>query len=556
VTIVLTLLLRRVRALGKVIRDREGARLAVIGAFVLFFGLVMAGEYVMFRQGLGEVLDMGPPGAALTLYILESFLILILVISVMSFVAGGLATFFRAADTAFLLSTPLPLTRLFWLRAAETFLLTSWAFVIVGVPGFLALGAAYGQRAVFYPRALVALIIFMTLTAGIGTLLTTLAGAAFGRYRGRTRILLPTLILAGAFAFLVGLQVAPSAADFYLIFEPGMANGKPASLKFIEKRFWLWPSHPLALSLFSAVTTTTAGSDLLTMATWLLPAVALIAAGTLGQRLFAATLPVVAEGLGGSTRAAGRAGSTEFPRFLSGPVGALIERDLVGLVRSPKELGQAAFVAFLLILYTAILLLAPLSQVFDKAEAVARLVFLDLAALGYFLTAFGIRFVFPGLSLEGRGAWILFTSPVSIGKLLLAKLLASSALLLLAVGPIAAAGALRFISAPVLLGIFGFLLALMTVTTASVSLACGVLWPNFKETNPERLATNAGGLANILLCLGYVGAVAWLGRGAAGAFFRGEPLLGHAAGALVLSVAVGAGAAMAARRRIKRLEIL
>ncbi len=556
-TIVLRLLLRRLDALGKIIRGREGTKVAVMGGFVLLFGLVMLGEYLMFRQGLVEVLNIGPLSAPMVLYVVESFLVLVLVISVISFVATGLWTFYRAADTAFLLSTPLSLTHLFWLRAAETFLLTSWALVVLGVPAFLALGAAHGAGAPFYLRALAILILLMALGGGLGALLTSLAGALFGRRPIRTRIALTTVILAGAFgALLVSRHVVPSALDFYLIFEPGIPNGKTQSVKFVETRFWLWPTHPLAVTLYAGLRVVTVGSDAAAVAALGLPALALGAAAAVGGRLFAATLPVAAEGFRPSTGTRVPRGGVTFPRVLSGPVGALVERDLVALARNPQEWGRAAFIVFLLGLSTAILFVAPLGKVLESPDTVARLFFLDLMAVGYFVTAFGIRFVFPSLSLEGRTAWIVFSSPLSSGRLFVGKLLTYSALLIVAVGPIAMGGALRLLSAPVLLAAFGALLVLVIVTTVTVALAFGVLWPDFKETSAERVATNAGGLATIILCLGYVAVVAWLGRESARAFFAAKSLLPSLAGAVALSAAVFAGSVWAARRRFKTLEIL
>jgi hypothetical protein len=90
----------------------------------------------------------------------------------------------------------------------------------------------------------------------------------------------------------------------------------------------------------------------------------------------------------------------------------------------------------------------------------------------------------------------------------------------------------------------------------TVSLAFGILWPDFKETNAERLATNAGGLATIILCLGYVAVVGWLGRQSVQAFSAGGSILAYLGGAVALSAAIVAGAAAAARRRLKTLEIL
>lgn len=557
-TAVLTLLFRRARALGTTIRNREGTKVAVIGLFALLFGAVMVGEYLMFRRALVEVLSIGPASIGLTLYILESFLILVLVLSVVSFVATGLWTFYRAFDTAFLLSTPLPLCNLFWLRAAETFFLTSWASVVLGIPALLALGAAYRLGASFYLLALAVLILFMVLAGGLGTLLTVLAGAAFRRHHPRTATLLALLVLVGGFALLVGRHVVPATGDFYLIFEPGLPNGKPASLKFIESRFGLWPSHPFAVALFAGVTGTTGGLKTRLVAVAVLPALALAGAGAIGRRLFALAIPAAVEG-GGTPRppwSRAEVPGASFPRFLSGPIGALVERDLRGLARNPHELGRAGFMLFLLVLYSAILFVAPLAEVLENPEAVARLLSLDLMAVGYFVTAFGIRFVFPSLSLEGRGAWILFASPVSLFRLFLARFLGYSALLALVVGPVALGGALRLATFPALLALFGLFLGLLIVTTVSVALGFGVLWPNFRETNAETLATNAGGLATTILCLGYVAAVSWIGHRAAPALLRGEMLLPYLGEAGALSAGIVAGVVAAARRRISSLEIL
>jgi hypothetical protein len=52
---------------------------------------------------------------------------------------------------------------------------------------------------------------------------------------------------------------------------------------------------------------------------------------------------------------------------------------------------------------TSFIVVAPLKDIGDQPEAAARLVLLDAVAAGYFLTAFGLRFAFPSLSLEGRG---------------------------------------------------------------------------------------------------------------------------------------------------------
>ena len=125
----------------------------------------MLGEYVVFRRGLDELIAIRLPGTALSLYFLESVLVLILVISLVSYVASGLWIYYRAGDTRLLLASPLPLGGLYCLRAVETFLLTSWALAVVGLPALLALGRAHARPAGFYLEGAGILALFAVLIA-------------------------------------------------------------------------------------------------------------------------------------------------------------------------------------------------------------------------------------------------------------------------------------------------------------------------------------------------------------------------------------------------------
>ena len=178
----------------------------------------------------------------------------------------------------------------------------------------------------------------------------------------------------------------------------------------------------------------------------------------------------------------------------------------------------------------------------------ARLLLLNTVAAGYFLTAFGLRFVFPSVSLEGRAAWLLLSSPVSLVRLFLAKLALYVALLSVAVVPIALAGTLRLVGDPVLVATTAALLLMQVATTVTLLLAAGAAWPNFRESNPEALSTSGGGLVVTIVCLVYVAFVGWLARGAALGSAAGDgvgPWLG--AGALVSAAAIAAAIRLAAR---------
>lgn len=524
--------------------------------FVLVFALVIAGEYVVFERGLEALLPLRLAGTALSLYFLESVMVLILIIALVSYVASGLWVHFRASDTRLLLASPLPLGALYCLRSLETSLLTSWALAIVGLPALAALGVAHGRDLRFYATGIAVLLLFAILIGAAGTLLTAAAGTLFRRSHTRRAVGITVAALLAVFAALVGRNVIPSAGDFYTIFEPGILNGKPASIKYIEAKFALWPSHPFAAALHDAAAGSHAGSPATRLALWLAPAAMLVLAATAGRALYRRALPAIVESFvvaGGGTPAA--VGAREFPRRLRGPIGALVERDVLALVRNPHEWSRAAFIGVLLLLYTSFVFVAPLREVADRPAAVARLLLLNVLASGYFLTAFGLRFVFPSVSLEGRAAWVLLSSPVSLGRLLLAKLALYVALLTVVVVPIALAGTLRLAGDPALVGATAALLLMLVVTTATLLLACGAAWPDFREPNPESLSTSGAGLGATLVCLGYVALMGWGARGAALARSAGGSVVPWLAVVAAVSALLIAGALALAARRVRTLEV-
>jgi ABC-2 type transport system permease protein len=510
----------------------------------------MLGEYVVFSRGLAALAELRAAGPALTLYFLEGILALVLLVSLVSFVASGLWMFYRARDTRLLLAAPVPLTALYALRAIETFLLTSWAQVVVGVPALAALGVVYERGPGFYARGAVILTLFAVLLGAAGTVLTTAAAAVLRRASTRLAVAAVALVLVAAFALLVGWNLIPSAGDFYVLFEPGVLNGKPASIKFIESRFALWPSHPFAAALYTGATGGAAGTPWSRALVWVAPLAVLALAATLGPYLYVRTLPAIAERFALSGGRPGFARATRFPRRLTGPVGALLERDLLVIGRSPHELGRAAFLGLLLALYTSFVVVAPLREVADRPDALGRLVLLNVMASGYFLTAFALRFVFPALSLEGRAAWVLFSSPVRLTRLVFAKLALATGLLAATVVPIALVGMLRLVRDPALVLTSAAFLLMMVATTATLLLALGAAWPNFREPNPEALSTSAGGLIGTVICLIYVAVVGWGARAAAVGASPVPPL----ATAAAVSVALMLGALGLLSRRAPALE--
>jgi ABC-2 type transport system permease protein len=559
VRLVRVLLRWRLYLAAKLIRERD-ARLAVAAGFLAVFAAVMVAEYVFFARSFRAVAALGVPGPPLTLYALEAFFVLILVVGLLSAVATGSTIFFRVAENRLFLTTPVPLSALFVLRSLETFALTSWAFVVLAAPALVALGVTYDRAAGFYVLGAVLLGGFLVFTGCLGTLLTMCFGALLGHFRSRLGIIALTVgLLAGA-GLAVGRSVVPTRADFNMIFEPGLFNGTTVALHFVEDKFAGWPSHAFAASVFGLATGQGSHPQGVLLVSLILPVLAAVLSYWGGGALFGRVIWRASEGVL-LARPEGRIlpplGWPSFPVVLRGPVGALLEKELVSVLRNPQELGRAAFFAFLLGLFTLLFLRVPVPGEAGTEDVTARLVAFSLLATGYFLTTVALRFVFPALSLEGGAAWILFTSPIRLRRLFWARLAVYSAAGFAGLGTLALAGGVRLGLSPLGFALFAAELALMSLTIMTVALALGVCWPDFRGRSAEALATSAGGLLTTALCLGYVAVSGWLGYRVILAALTGAPVERVAApalAALAVSVAVVAGPLVLARRRGGRFE--
>jgi ABC-2 type transport system permease protein len=550
----------RLHLVLKIVRERD-ARLAVALGFLAVFAGVMVGEYVFFTRAFRAVAGLGVAGPPLTLYALEAFFVLVLVIGMLSAVVTGSTVFFRVAENRLLLCTPTPLRALFVLRSLETFALTSWTFVVLAAPALVALGVSYNRAPGFYLVAALLLAGFLVFAGSLGTLLTMAFGTLLGHFRSRLGIVglsVGLLVVAG---LLVGRSVVPTRADFNTMFEPGLLNGTTIALHFVEEKFARWPSHAFAASVFGLATG--AGSEPGRALVWSLVLPVLAAAGTYwgGGALFRRVIWSAAEGVL-LARPAGPAipphGRPTFPVFLRGPVGALLEKELLTVARTPQELGRGAFFAFLLALYTLLFFRVPVPERAGTEDVTARLVAFSLLATGYFLTTVALRFVFPALSLEGRSAWILFASPVRLAPVFWARLGLYSVAGFVGLGGIALVGGVRLGLAGAGFGLFAGLLALMSLTIMTVALALGVCWPDFRGRSAEALATSAGGLLTTAVCLAYVALTAWLGDRLILALLTGAPVARvtwPALAAVVLAVVVAGGPLWVVRRRQASFEV-
>jgi ABC-2 type transport system permease protein len=131
--------------------------------------------------------------------------------------------------------------------------------------------------------------------------------------------------------------------------------------------------------------------------------------------------------------------------------------------------------------------------------------FLNLALAGFVLASVAARFIFPGVSLEGRTFWLLRSSPLSMHDLLWSKFwVGTLPLLALALGIVGATNYLLKTS-EFIMWVSLFSIVLLTFAIAGMAIGFGTLYPQFETENAAQIPTSFGGLLFMMASVAVIG---------------------------------------------------
>jgi ABC-2 type transport system permease protein len=131
----------------------------------------------------------------------------------------------------------------------------------------------------------------------------------------------------------------------------------------------------------------------------------------------------------------------------------------------------------------------------------------NLILAGFVLASIAARFIFPGISLEGRTLWLLRSSPLEMRQLLWSKFWVGTVpLLVLALGLVFATDVLLEVSG-FMMAVSVFTITMLTFAIAGLALGFGALFPKFNTENAAQIPTSFGGLVLMMASVALIGAV-------------------------------------------------
>jgi ABC-2 type transport system permease protein len=424
---------------------------------------------------------------------------------------------FSSAETGFLMSMPARADQVFAYKYQGAIAFSSWAFVLLGCPMLVAYGLVglpgehAGEPALLAPWYFYALLPlfffgFVLLPGSLGAALCLLVVNFVPRRRKQIMWVLAITVI-GLVSFWFYSVLSTTRAD---VWSRETAQALVGRFTFAQRT--ITPSHWMSRGVISA-----AARDLDQTAYNL----ALIWGNGLFLYLVTTGLAVGLYRRGYNRVATGgelrrRYGGHWLDQALSRILGfvdaqtrLLIVKDFRTFRRDPKQWAQVVIFVGLLCLYFANL---PNIHQFDESEqhggALAGLrtewaernaiSLLNMGATALLLCTYTSRFIYPMLSLEGRKFWILGLLPLERDRLLWGKFMfAATAALLIAESLVLLSDVMLRIP------LIGILLHVVTVATLAVGLSglsvgIGACLPNFRETDPSKIAVGFGGTLNLI----------------------------------------------------------
>jgi ABC-2 type transport system permease protein len=470
--------------------------------FLALFGLVFWGFIYLMLYRLLSYLEKTPEigtliaGKVLGLILAGFFSILLL-----SNVITSLSSFFLARDLDLLASAPVDWLKFYIAKIIETLVNSSWMVLLLAIPMFAAYGTVYSGGILFPLIVLATFVPFLVVPTVIGSAITLLLVTVFPARRARDILSVIAVLAAGGLVVLFRL-VRPerlarpegfkSLVEFVTLLRGPTSPFLPS--EWMQRAVMSWLNgRPQLLPYYLLWSTAAAAVVIGALAhKWLYP-IGFSKAQESAQR-WAPAGPLSRVG-----------------HSLLSPFGVvrreLVLKEVKLFFRDTTQWSQLILLAVLVLVYIFNIKFLPVGAVGVSFFLANVVPFLNLVLAGFVLASVAARFIFPGVSLEGRTWWLLRSSPLSMRDLLWSKFwVGTLPLLVLALLIVGVTDYLMQVSAFMFV-VSTLSIAFLTLAIAGLAIGMGTLFPRFETENAAQIPTSFGGLVFMMSAIAVIGLV-------------------------------------------------
>ena len=489
---------RLLRNQFRLLREHGQARVFTIFlCSLLIWGGLFAVSYLGFREiHLKYQIDLESRVICLIFDLMFGALTVLLLFSTAIILYSSL---FSSPEAAYLLATPARDDQIFAYKFQGAVAFSSWAFILLGSPLLIAYGLVVGDGAPWYFYAVLPLFFFgfVLLPGSFGALVCLLL-VNFVPRRRKELVIGLTLFLVVAIAVWLYLLFARSS---HLLFDTRDWFGNLVGGLAIFQNPWM-PAHWIAHGLQSAAIREPSTMAYYLAMVWANGLFLYVITAWLAKKLYRRGYNRVITGGTLRRRYGGQWLDNVLTRtlfFLDAQTRLLIVKDFRTFRRDPAQWAQILIFMGLSVLYFYNIrgfYEQDIGRAFRNGISL-----LNLGATGFLMCAYTGRFIFPMLSLEGRKFWILGLLPMQRDRLLWGKFAFSATGCLLI-------SEFLVVFYNIMLTMPLHMILVHTVTIAVVALGLsglcvglGACMPNFRETDPSKIAVGFGGTLNLVACL-------------------------------------------------------
>ncbi len=472
-----------------------GHKLPRMTFFVVLSLFLIGGYYTFFKifSYLNTVEIIGP---AIMTRTIEMILFVFFLMLLFSNIISSFSTFYNNQELNFLFSLPISPTTIYLAKLFENALYSSWATFAMAIPLFLAYGISNKAPFIYYPISLISFVIFLLIPAGIASIIIFLIVRLFPRLKPKNIIFLSlTLIL-----LLMFLYIKIGNPGLLRIFE---TENEQELMQFAANLTTVGgayvPSTWLSNILKDFVHMQTSGFFYLLLLITFTASIVCIAYTFAYVVYHKSFINVTQAGNKTSTR------KSILTEYQTNPDYAFLQKDILLFIREPTQWVQLAIFIVLLIVYIFSLRRTPIFFSLSLWNVIIS--FANFAYVSFVIATLGVRFIFPAMSLEKKGIWIISSSPFCLKRTILIKYLfylvigiaLMETLLVLANFFIRTAPTIFYFS--LIVGMF------VAASLVSINLGMGCIFPQFNEDNPSKIASGSGGIISALISIAYIALV-------------------------------------------------
>lgn len=463
-------------------------------SFVIVIACFIVGAYYIFFRVFGYLTTVEVIGPALLDRVIEMALFVFFIMLMFSNIITSFSTFYNSRELDFLFSLPVPPTSIYLTKLLENCLYASWATLTIALPLIVAYGITTSAPLVYYPLSIASILIYMVIPAAVASTLVALILRFFPKLESREVIIISIALILG----LTYLYIKINNPGLLKIFE---TENEQTLLLFAAQLTTVGGVY-VPSTWFSNILRGFSGDISLTVFNFLLLFFASLS--TVLIAFFVARTCYVRSWLSTGEHASKK---SKRKSLLCRPQEQITRtvffKDLLIFVREPTQWVQLSVFLILLVVYVMSLRKTPIFFTFPLWRTIVA--FANFAYISFVLATLGVRFIFPTISLERAGIWLIGSSPLPFKKILLIKYFFN---LFTAVVIIE----LMLISANLFIKVDQGLYFMMPViglfvaaALVSINLGLGSRFPHFNEENPSRIAAGSGGIIAALISIAYVG---------------------------------------------------